>query len=134
MKQYRGGCFYVLIACSGDFRLYFSLQTRWGADHVSNWVSENKALSPHIRRDGSSFFRPSHLLLRMRSYRMVSFRYPVARKNRRYRPEIRRANRAAAHVDTIPLQDGTPGIFQCKPSPFPSLRLTALQLQQYGAQ
>nr|WP_187646384.1 hypothetical protein [Salmonella enterica] len=89
---------YVLIACVVViFGFYFLLQTRWGADHVSNRVSENSGyhltfdvmdhrfsapshlllenvtfgrdgqpaplvakqrLSPHIRRDGSSFFRP----------------------------------------------------------------------------
>ncbi|EJQ4337474.1 hypothetical protein ACSQF3_004821, partial [Salmonella enterica subsp. enterica serovar Infantis] len=33
---------YVLIACLVViFGFYFLLQTRWGADHVSNWVSEN---------------------------------------------------------------------------------------------
>ncbi|ELA4443056.1 hypothetical protein RFQ82_004588, partial [Salmonella enterica] len=33
---------YVLIACLVViFGFYFLLQTRWGADHISNWVSEN---------------------------------------------------------------------------------------------
>ncbi|SUH33999.1 AsmA family protein [Salmonella enterica subsp. enterica] len=50
---------YVLIACLVViFGFYFLLQTRWGADHVSNWGIREQRLSPHIRRDGSSFFPP----------------------------------------------------------------------------
>ncbi len=53
-----GGCFSNIgtIACLVViFGFYFLLQTRWGADHISNWVSKEQRLSPHIRRDGSSF-------------------------------------------------------------------------------
>ncbi|EIC8684005.1 AsmA family protein, partial [Salmonella enterica] len=55
---------YVLIACLVViFGFYFLLQTRWGADHVSNWVSENSGY--HLTFDvmDHRFSAPSHLLL-----------------------------------------------------------------------
>lgn len=43
----------LLVAIAG---LYFLLQTRWGAEHISAWVSENSDY--HLPRgDGSPFFR-----------------------------------------------------------------------------
>ena len=44
----------LLVVIAG---LYFLLQTRWGAEHISAWVSENSRLSSGLRGDGSPFFR-----------------------------------------------------------------------------
>ncbi len=50
---------YVLIACLVViFGFYFLLQTRWGADHVSNWVSENSGY--HLTFDVMIIVFPPH--------------------------------------------------------------------------
>lgn len=39
---------YVLIACVVViFGFYFLLQTRWGADHVSNWYQRTAVITSH---------------------------------------------------------------------------------------
>ena len=55
---------YVLIALAvAILGLYFLLQTRWGAEHVSAWVSQNS--SYHLAFDAIDhrFSSPSHILL-----------------------------------------------------------------------
>ncbi|CDL40600.1 Putative exported protein [Citrobacter freundii] len=58
---------YVLIALAvAILGLYFLLQTRWGAEHVSAWVSQNS--SYHLAFDAIDhrFSSPSHILLEKR--------------------------------------------------------------------
>lgn len=44
----------LLVVIAG---LYFLLQTRWGAEHISAWVSENSDYHLAFGGDGSPFFR-----------------------------------------------------------------------------
>ncbi|EAW2470149.1 AsmA family protein [Salmonella enterica] len=115
---------YVLIACLVViFGFYFLLQTRWGADHVSNWVSENSGY--HLTFDvmDHRFSAPSHLLLENVTFGRDGRPATLVAKTVDIGLSIRQLT-APLHVDTILLQDGTLNIsVQTAPFPFEADRL-----------
>lgn len=115
---------YVLIACLVViFGFYFLLQTRWGADHVSNWVSENSGY--HLTFDvmDHRFSAPSHLLLENVTFGRDGQPATLVAKTVDIGLSIRQLT-ALLHVDTILLQDGTLNIsVQTAPFPFEADRL-----------
>ncbi|HCM1943275.1 TPA: AsmA family protein [Salmonella enterica subsp. salamae serovar 30:g,m,s:e,n,x] len=115
---------YVLIACLVViFGFYFLLQTRWGADHVSNWVSENSGY--HLTFDvmDHRFSAPSHLLLENVTFGRDGKPATLVAKTVDIGLSIRQLT-APLHVDTILLQDGTLNIsVQTAPFPFKADRL-----------
>ncbi|EKO2511902.1 AsmA family protein [Salmonella enterica] len=115
---------YVLIACLVViFGFYFLLQTRWGADHVSNWVSENSGY--HLTFDvmDHRFSAPSHLLLENVTFGRDGQPATLVAKTVDIGLSIRQLT-APLHVDTILLQDGTLNIsVQTAPFPFETDRL-----------
>lgn len=115
---------YVLIACLVViFGFYFLLQTRWGADHVSNWVSENSGY--HLTFDvmAHRFSAPSHLLLENVTFGRDGQPATLVAKTVDIGLSIRQLT-APLHVDTILLQDGTLNIsVQTAPFPFEADRL-----------
>ncbi|ECJ2539902.1 AsmA family protein [Salmonella enterica subsp. salamae] len=115
---------YVLIACLVViFGFYFLLQTRWGADHVSNWVSENSGY--HLTFDvmDHRFSAPSHLLLENVTFGRDGKPATLVAKTVDIGLSIRQLT-APLHVDTILLQDGTLNISeQTAPFPFEADRL-----------
>lgn len=115
---------YVLIACLVViFGFYFLLQTRWGADHVSNWVSENS--SYHLTFDvmDHRFSAPSHILLENVTFGRDGQPATLVAKTVDIGLSIRQLT-APLHVDTILLQDGTLNIsVQTAPFPFEANRL-----------
>lgn len=115
---------YVLIACLVViFGFYFLLQTRWGADHISNWVSENSGY--HLTFDvmDHRFSAPSHLLLENVTFGRDSQPATLVAKTVDIGLSIRQLT-APLHVDTILLQDGTLNIsVQTAPFPFEADRL-----------
>ncbi|EBU0280755.1 AsmA family protein [Salmonella enterica] len=116
--------FYVLIACLVViFGFYFLLQTRWGADHISNWVSENSGY--HLTFDvmDHRFSAPSHLLLENVTFGRDGQPATLVAKTVDIGLSIRQLT-APLHVDTILLQDGTLNIsVQTAPFPFEADRL-----------
>lgn len=50
----------LLVVIAG---LYFLLQTRWGAEHISAWVSENSDYHLAFGAMGHRFSAPSHIVL-----------------------------------------------------------------------
>ncbi|EJH7634272.1 AsmA family protein [Salmonella enterica] len=115
---------YVLIACLVViFGFYFLLQTRWGADYVSNWVSENSGY--HLTFDvmDHRFSAPSHLLLENVTFGRDGQPATLVAKTVDIGLSIRQLT-APLHVDTILLQDGTLNIsVQTAPFPFEADRL-----------
>ncbi|MGK7360413.1 AsmA family protein [Salmonella enterica] len=115
---------YVLIACVVViFGFYFLLQTRWGADHISNWVSENSGY--HLTFDvmDHRFSAPSHLLLENVTFGRDGQPATLVAKTVDIGLSIRQLT-APLHVDTILLQDGTLNIsVQTAPFPFEADRL-----------
>ncbi|EGZ3831246.1 AsmA family protein [Salmonella enterica subsp. enterica serovar Ball] len=115
---------YVLIACLVViFGFYFLLQTRWGADHISNWVSENSGY--HLTFDvmDHRFSAPSHLLLENVTFGRDGQPATLVAKTVDIGLSIRQLA-APLHVDTILLQDGTLNIsVQTAPFPFEADRL-----------
>lgn len=115
---------YVLIACLVViFGFYFLLQTRWGADHVSNLVSENSGY--HLTFDvmDHRFSAPSHLLLENVTFGRDGQPATLVAKTVDIGLSIRQLT-APLHVDTILLQDGTLNIsVQTAPFPFEADRL-----------
>ena len=51
----------LLVVIAG---LYFLLQTRWGAEHISAWVSENSDYHLAFGAMDHRFSAPSHIVLR----------------------------------------------------------------------
>ncbi|EKE2519577.1 AsmA family protein [Salmonella enterica] len=115
---------YVLIACLVViFGFYFLLQTRWGADHISSWVSENSGY--HLTFDvmDHRFSAPSHLLLENVTFGRDGQPATLVAKTVDIGLSIRQLT-APLHVDTILLQDGTLNIsVQTAPFPFEADRL-----------
>ncbi|ELY9716108.1 AsmA family protein [Salmonella enterica] len=115
---------YVLIACLVViFGFYFLLQTRWGADHISNWVSENSGY--HLTFDvmDHRFSAPFHLLLENVTFGRDGQPATLVAKTVDIGLSIRQLT-APLHVDTILLQDGTLNIsVQTAPFPFEADRL-----------
>ncbi|AJQ76154.1 protein yicH [Salmonella enterica subsp. enterica serovar Montevideo str. USDA-ARS-USMARC-1903] len=114
----------MLIACLVViFGFYFLLQTRWGADHISNWVSENSGY--HLTFDvmDHRFSAPSHLLLENVTFGRDGQPATLVAKTVDIGLSIRQLT-APLHVDTILLQDGTLNIsVQTAPFPFEADRL-----------
>ena len=115
---------YVLIACAvAILGLYFLLQTRWGAEHVSAWVSENS--SYHLAFDAIDhrFSSPSHILLENVTFgrdgqpaTLVAKTVDIGLSSRQITDPL--------HVDTILLQNGTLNLSQqTAPLPFQADRL-----------
>lgn len=128
---------YVLIACLVViFGFYFLLQTRWGADHVSNWVSENSGY--HLTFDvmDHRFSAPSHLLLENVTFGRDGQPATLVAKTVDIGLSIRQLT-APLHVDTILLQDGTLNIsVQTAPFPFEAdhLQLRNMALNSPGSE
>ncbi|TKU37080.1 AsmA family protein [Citrobacter sp. wls718] len=115
---------YVLIALAvAILGLYFLLQTRWGAEHVSAWVSENS--SYHLTFDAIDhrFSSPSHILLENVTFGRDGQPATLVAKN----VDIGLSSRQITdplHVDTILLQNGTLNLSpQTAPLPFQADRL-----------
>ncbi|MBJ8678234.1 AsmA family protein [Citrobacter freundii] len=115
---------YVLIALAvAILGLYFLLQTRWGAEHVSTWVSENS--SYHLAFDAIDhrFSSPSHILLENVTFgrdgqpaTLVAKTVDIGLSSRQITDPL--------HVDTILLQNGTLNLSQqTAPLPFQADRL-----------
>ncbi|EBV8457346.1 AsmA family protein [Salmonella enterica] len=128
---------YVLIACLVViFGFYFLLQTRWGADHISNWVSENSGY--HLTFDvmDHRFSAPSHLLLENVTFGRDGQPATLVAKTVDIGLSIRQLT-APLHVDTILLQDGTLNIsVQTAPFPFEAdhLQLRNMALNSPGSE
>lgn len=102
---------------------YFLLQTRWGARHVSQWLSDNTAY--HITFDAMDhrFSSPSHILLKNVTFgrngkpaTLVAKAVDIGMSSRQITDPL--------HVDTILLQDGTLNLSpSTAPLPFAADRL-----------
>lgn len=115
---------YVLIAfLVAVIVLYFLLQTRWGAERVSNWISENSGY--HVAFDAMDhrFSSPSHILLENVTFGRDGQPATLVAKT----VDIGLSSRQLTdpqHVDTILLKDGTLNISsQTAPLPFRADRL-----------
>ncbi|MBC6503292.1 AsmA family protein [Citrobacter freundii] len=115
---------YVLIALAvAILGLYFLLQTRWGAERVSAWVSQNS--SYHLAFDAIDhrFSSPSHILLENVTFgrdgqpaTLVAKTVDIGLSSRQITDPL--------HVDTILLQNGTLNLSQqTAPMPFQADRL-----------
>lgn len=103
--------------------LYFLLQTRWGAERVSSWISENSSYRLAFDAMDHRFSSPSHVLLEN-----VTF----GRRGQPATLEVKSVDIGLSsrqltdpfHVDTILLRDGTLNIsLQTAPFPFQADRL-----------
>ena len=102
---------------------YLLLQTRWGARHVSQWLSDNTAY--HITFDAMDhrFSSPSHILLKNVTFgrdgkpaTLVAKDVDIGLSSRQITDPL--------HVDTILLQDGTLNLSPSNaPLPFAADRL-----------
>ncbi|MBP8540121.1 MULTISPECIES: AsmA family protein [unclassified Citrobacter] len=118
---------YVLIALAvAILGLYFLLQTRWGAERVSAWVSQNS--SYHLAFDAIDhrFSSPSHILLENVTFgrdgqpaTLVAKTVDIGLSSRQITDPL--------HVDTILLQNGTLNLSQ-QTAPM-SFQADRLQLQ-----
>ncbi|MDW2645392.1 AsmA family protein [Citrobacter sp. HN-141] len=115
---------YVLIACAvAILGLYFLLQTRWGAEHVSAWVSENSSYHLAFDTIDHRFSSPSHILLENVTFgrdgqpaTLVAKTVDIGLSSRQITDPL--------HVDTILLQNGTLNLSQhTAPLPFQADRL-----------
>ena len=102
---------------------YFLLQTRWGARHVSQWVSDSTPY--HVTFDAMDhrFSSPSHILLKNVTFGRDGKPATLVAKT----VEIGLSSRQITdplHVDTILLQDGTLNLSPSNaPLPFAADRL-----------
>lgn len=119
---------YVLIALLVVILgLYFLLQTRWGAERVSTWVSDNSEYRLSFNKMDHRFSSPTHILLENVTFgrdgqpaTLVAKRVDIGLSIRQLTDPL--------HVDTILLQNGTLNISsQTAPFPFQADRL---QLQE----
>lgn len=103
--------------------LYFLLQTRWGAEHVSAWVSENSQYRLAFDAMDHRFSSPTHVLLENVTFgrdgqpaTLVAKIVDIGLSSRQLTDPF--------HVDTILLKDGTLNIsLQTAPFPFQADRL-----------
>ena len=93
----------LLVVIAG---LYFLLQTRWGAEHISAWVSENSDYHLAFGAMDHRFSAPSHIVLENVTFgrdgqpaTLVAKSVDIALSSRQL-TEPR-------HVDTILLENGT---------------------------
>ncbi|WP_370614853.1 AsmA family protein [Citrobacter portucalensis] len=115
---------YMLIALAvAILGLYFLLQTRWGAEHVSTWVSENSSYHLAFDTIDHRFSSPSHILLENVTFgrdgqpaTLVAKTVDIGLSSRQITDPL--------HVDTILLQNGTLNLSQqTAPLPFQADRL-----------
>ncbi|AMH12507.1 AsmA family protein [Citrobacter sp. FDAARGOS_156] len=115
---------YVLIALAvAILGLYFLLQTRWGAEHVSAWVSQNSSYHLAFNAIDHRFSSPSHILLENVTFgrdgqpaTLVAKTVDIGLSSRQITDPL--------HVDTILLQNGTLNLSQqTAPLPFQADRL-----------
>lgn len=62
--------------------LYFLLQTRWGAEHISAWVSENSDYHLAFGAMDHRFSAPSHIVLENVTFTVIPARDPGSKKCR----------------------------------------------------
>ena len=110
----------LLVVIAG---LYFLLQTRWGAEHISAWGSENSDYHLAFGAMDHRFSAPSHIVLKNVTFgrdgqpaTLVAKSVDIALSSRQL-TEPR-------HVDTILLENGTLNLTdQTAPLPFKADRL-----------
>lgn len=115
---------YVLIALLVVILgLYFLLQTRWGAEHISTWISEHSDYRLSFEAMDHRFSSPSHILLKNVTFGRDGQPATLVAKT----VDIGLSTRQLAHprhVDAILLQNGTLNISpQTAPFPFQADRL-----------
>ncbi|EGT3574375.1 AsmA family protein [Citrobacter sp. ANG330] len=115
---------YVLIALLVVILgLYFLLQTRWGAEHVSAWISEHSEYRLSFEAMDHRFSSPSHILLKNVTFGRDGQPATLVAKT----VDIGLSTRQLTHpryVDTILLQNGTLNISpHTAPLPFQADRL-----------
>lgn len=115
---------YVLIALLVVILgLYFLLQTRWGAEHISAWVSEHSDYQLSFEAMDHRFSSPSHILLKNVTFGRDGQPATLVAKAVDIGLSTRQLTHPR-HVDTILLQNGTLNISpQTAPLPFQADRL-----------
>lgn len=115
---------YVLIALLVVILgLYFLLQTRWGAEHISAWVSEHSDYQLSFEAMDHRFSSPSHILLKNVNFGRDGQPATLVAKAVDIGLSTRQLTHPR-HVDTILLQNGTLNISpQTAPLPFQADRL-----------
>jgi len=102
---------------------YFLLQTRWGARHISQWLSDNTAYQVAFDAMDHRFSSPSHILLKNVTFGRDGKPATLVAKT----VDIGLSTRQITdppHVDTILLQDGTLNLSPSNaPLPFAADRL-----------
>lgn len=102
---------------------YFLLQTRWGARHISQWLSDNTSWQVKFDAMDHRFSSPSHILLQNVTFgrdgkpaTLVAKTVDIGLSSRQITDPL--------HVDTILLQDGTLNLSpSTAPLPFVADRL-----------
>ena len=102
---------------------YFLLQTRWGARHISQWLSDNTTWQVKFDAMDHRFSSPSHILLQNVTFgrdgkpaTLVAKTVDIGLSSRQITDPL--------HVDTILLQDGTLNLSpSTAPLPFVADRL-----------
>lgn len=115
---------YVLIALLVVILgLYFLLQTRWGAEHISAWISEHSDYRLSFDAMDHRFSSPSHILLNNVTFGRDGQPATLVAKTVDIGLSVRQLTHPR-HVDTILLQNGTLNIsLQTAPFPFQADRL-----------
>lgn len=115
---------YVLIALLVVILgLYFLLQTRWGAEHISAWISEHSDYQLSFETMDHRFSSPSHILLKNVTFGRDGQPATLVAKAVDIGLSTRQLTHPR-HVDTILLQNGTLNISpQTAPLPFQADRL-----------
>ncbi|MDL4616315.1 AsmA family protein [Citrobacter amalonaticus] len=115
---------YVLIALLVVILgLYFLLQTRWGAEHISAWISERSDYQLSFETMDHRFSSPSHILLKNVTFGRDGQPATLVAKAVDIGLSTRQLTHPR-HVDTILLQNGTLNISpQTAPLPFQADRL-----------
>lgn len=115
---------YVLIALLVVILgLYFLLQTRWGAEHISAWISEHSDYQLSFEAMDHRFSSPSHILLKNVTFGRDGQPATLVAKAVDIGLSTRQLTHPR-HVDTILLQNGTLNISpQTAPLPFQADRL-----------
>lgn len=115
---------YVLIALLVVILgLYFLLQTRWGAEHISTWISEHSDYRLSFEVMDHRFSSPSHILLKNVTFGRDGQPATLVAKTVDIGLSTRQLTHPR-HVDTILLQNGTLNISpQTAPFPFQADRL-----------
>lgn len=115
---------YVLIALLVVILgLYFLLQTRWGVEHISTWISEHSDYRLSFEAMDHRFSSPSHILLKNVTFGRDGQPATLVAKTVDIGLSTRQLTHPR-HVDTILLQNGTLNISpQTAPFPFQADRL-----------